>query len=121
MAYPLQADGALTLTADTTGMAWVSGFRRRPSDGALVATTTTAGATKQRGFLRAATGELVYNVGGTVAYFQHGFGFAADDSLCTVGTDPDRQYAAAPGGADDLKHHGLKFDNAGRVYATVLP
>jgi hypothetical protein len=120
MGWPLQSDGALTLTTDTTNAAWVSGFLRRPSDGALVATQSTSNATKQRGFLRKPTGELVYNAVGTPAYSQHGFTFASDDSLCTQSVDPDIQYSGAVGGADDLRHHGLKFDSLGRVYATVV-
>lgn len=121
MGWPLQADGALTLTADTAGAAWVSGFLRRPTDGALVATLVVGGS-KQRGFLRSTAGALVYNVGGAVSYQQHGFAFAADDSLCTVAVDPNVQYAApgGGGGTDDLRQHGLKRDTSGRVYATVV-
>ena len=118
MGWPLAADGALQLTNDNATSVWRSGFRRRAADGFLVAQTTTAGCTKQNGFLRdgpnfpeqAADGALCYNVGGAVAYIHHGFAFASDDTLCTTGTDPAPAY----------KHNGLKFDSAGRVYATVL-
>ena len=104
---PRAADGALQLTADTTGMAWVAGFRRRPSDGALVATTSTAGATMQRGFLRAPTGELVY--ADAAATYRRGFGRTATDALAIQTTDP----ATEP-------QHGLKLGTLGRVYCAVV-
>jgi hypothetical protein len=110
MIFPLAADGALQLTADNAAEAWRVGFRRRPTDGALVGTTSTAGATQQHGFLRNAAGDLVYNAGGAVAQIHGGFARAADGSLCTAAADPSPAY----------KHHGLKFDTSGRVYAVVL-
>jgi hypothetical protein len=107
MIWPLAADGALKLTFDTAGAAWVAGFRRRPSDGSLVATTSTAGATNRGGFLRAPTGELVYSLG--AAALRHGFARDSAGALATVAADPGLE-----------PQHALKMDAAGRPYATVL-
>lgn len=111
MLWPLAADGALQLTADTTGARWDRGFLRRAADGALVATTTPGTPAFRNGYVRDTNGALAYST--AAAAKEHG-GFALDASnqLAVVTADPAPPY----------KHHGLKFEQAAlpRVYAVVL-
>jgi hypothetical protein len=108
MIWPLAADGALKLTADTTGAAWVAGFLRRPSDGSLVATLAPGTPAPRGGYVRDANGALAYSA--AAATQEHnGFALDASNFLATTAADPAPTY----------RHHGLKQDSTGRVYVVV--
>jgi len=99
MIWPLAADGALQVTADTTGARYVNGFMRRPSDGALVV-AAPPGAQMHNGFCVDASKFLCFTAGGAAVTLEHGFARGASRELVSVAADPAPAY----------KHNGLKLD-----------